>query len=81
MKALRKTAILIAATFTIGGGMTAIPAAPAQAKTRYVWIAPYSGKKYHYYKHCPGLRNHRYLRHVTKKWAKKHHYKLCGWEY
>ncbi|MCY9806591.1 hypothetical protein OXT66_03375 [Lentilactobacillus senioris] len=80
MKALRKTAILIAATFTIGGGMTAIPAAPAQAKTRYVWIAPKHGKKYHYAKHCRGLNHASKLKHVTLKWAKRNHYKLCGWE-
>ncbi|MGF7437386.1 hypothetical protein [Lentilactobacillus senioris] len=79
MKALRKTAILIAATFTIGGGMTAIPAAPAQAKTRYVWIAPAYGTKYHYKKHCRGLNHAGRLKHVTLKWAKHHHYKLCKW--
>ena len=79
MKALRKAAILVAATFTIGGGMTTVPAAPVQAKTKYVWTAPAHGTKYHYKKHCRGLNNAGRLRHVTLKWAKHHHYKLCKW--
>ncbi|MCH4123252.1 MAG: hypothetical protein LKH74_01630 [Levilactobacillus sp.] len=82
MKHLRQAVAIIAVTFTLGGVVepltTPIPA--AQAKTTKVWIAPNHGHRYHYSKTCRGLNHAGKLKHVTKKWAKHHHYTLCGWE-
>ncbi|KRL93657.1 hypothetical protein ACUIJQ_11285 [Levilactobacillus hammesii] len=82
MKVLRKAALLIAVTFTLGGVAEplAVQTVTAEAKSTKVWIAPHHGKKYHYGKDCRGLSHAGKLKHVTLKWAKGHHYKLCGWE-
>lgn len=82
MQRLRKAVLLIAVTFTLGGlaEPLATPAMTAEAKSAKVWIAPHHGKKFHYGKHCRGLNHAGKLKHVTLKWAKGHHYKLCGWE-
>lgn len=82
MKTLRKAALLLAATFTLTGVAEpmVIHTTTAEAKASKVWIAPNHGKKYHYAKNCRGLSHAGKLKHVTLKWAKSHHYKLCGWE-
>ncbi|WP_125681153.1 hypothetical protein [Levilactobacillus yonginensis] len=82
MKTVRKAAMLLAITFTLGGAAQplAAPTSTAEAKTQKIWIAPNHGKKYHYDKHCRGLNHAKKLKRVSLKWAKQHHYKLCGWE-
>ncbi|MFC6288661.1 hypothetical protein [Levilactobacillus angrenensis] len=82
MKNLRKAVAIIAVTFTLGGVVEPLttPIPDAQAKAVKVWIAPHHGHRYHYTKACRGLNHAGKLKHVTKKWAKHHHYSLCGWE-
>ena len=45
-----------------------------------VYIATYSGKKYHYNKNCRGLSNARSISRVTLSTAKNKGYGLCGFE-
>ncbi|MFC6260247.1 hypothetical protein [Levilactobacillus fujinensis] len=82
MKKIRRAMALVAVSFTLGGMVEplTVPTPTAEAKATKVWIAPNHGKKYHYDKHCRGLNNAGKLKHVTLKWAKHTHYKLCGWE-
>lgn len=82
MKTFRKVLTIIAVTFTLGGVVEPLtaPAPAAQAKSVKVWIAPNHGHRYHYSKHCRGLNPANRVKHVTKKWAKSHHYTLCHWE-
>ena len=52
----------------------------AHAKAKKVWIAPKSGKCYHYSKSCRGLRNARSVKKVTLKKVKRLGMKKpCGW--
>jgi len=82
MKTLRKALTLIAITFTLGGVVEPLtaPVPNPEAKSAKVWIAPNHGHRYHFDKTCRGLNHAGKLKHVTKKWAKAHHYTLCGWE-
>jgi len=50
MKVIRKAALFIAVTFTLGGVAEplAVQTVTAEAKSTKVWIAPHHGKKYHY---------------------------------
>ncbi|AYM03172.1 hypothetical protein [Levilactobacillus yiduensis] len=82
MKTMRQALAIIAVTFTLGGVVEPLtaPVPDAQAKAVKVWIAPNHGHRYHYSKTCRGLNHAGKLKHVTKKWAKHHHYSLCGWE-
>ena len=48
-----------------------------QKKKTYVYIAPYSGTKYHAKKSCRGLRNARETEKITKKEAKEQGYTAC----
>lgn len=45
-----------------------------------VYIAPYSGTKYHYNKYCRGLSSANSISKVSLSSAKKQGYVLCGWE-
>jgi len=45
-----------------------------------VYIAPYSGTKYHYNKNCRGLSSARSISKVSFSYAKNNGYGLCGWE-
>lgn len=49
----------------------------AYAKSRKVYIAPYSGTKYHSTKYCRGLRRARSVQKITLKRAKALHYTKC----
>jgi len=49
-------------------------------KTNRVYIATYSGTKYHYNKNCRGLKNAKTIKKTSLSYAKKHGYGLCGWE-
>lgn len=82
MKTMRQALANIAVTFTLGGVVEPLtaPVPDVQAKAVKVWIAPNHGHRYHYSKTCRGLNHAGKLKHVTKKWAKHHHYSLCGWE-
>lgn len=82
MKTMKKTALtVVVALGLVGGSVPAIPTTTvAHARTNYVWIAPNHGKKYHYSKHCQGLRTAKRLSHVKLKWAKAHHYTKCAKE-
>ena len=51
--------------------------ASAKAKTKKVYIAPYSGKKYHNHKDCRGLRKARSKKRITLTKARKLGYKKC----
>ncbi len=83
LKTLEKTIVAVSITFGLFGsalpGITSTDV--AQAKVTKVWIAPNHGKRYHYDKHCPGLRFAKSLSHVSLKWAKAHHYTKCAKEY
>lgn len=50
---------------------------PAFARSAKVYIAPHSGKKYHRYRNCRGLRRARSVKKVSVKTAKRQHYKKC----
>lgn len=82
MKTLRKAAALIAISFTLGGVVEPLttPATTVEAKAVKVWIAPHHGYRYHYTKSCRGLNPAISVKHVTRTWAKHHHYTLCHWE-
>ncbi|MBU7558424.1 hypothetical protein [Levilactobacillus brevis] len=83
MKNIKKNITIIALSFTLfmGGTVPVVPnAIVAHAKTTYVWIAPKHGMKYHYSKHCRGLKRASYKKHVTLRWAKKHGYTKCHFE-
>lgn len=46
-----------------------------------VWIAPNSGKKYHYDQNCRGLRRaNGNITQITEQQAKDQGYTLCGFE-
>lgn len=45
-----------------------------------VYIAPKSGKKYHFDPHCRGLKNAHSVSSMTENQAKSAGYNLCGWE-
>ncbi|WP_282801735.1 hypothetical protein [Secundilactobacillus kimchicus] len=81
MKTFTKIASTIVLSFTLAMG-GAIPTVPTdvQARTRVVYIAPHYGKKYHFSRHCRGLNNAGKITKHTLKWARAHHYTLCGWE-
>lgn len=49
----------------------------AYAKSRKVYIAPYSGSKYHSTKHCRGLRRARSVKKISVKTAKRQGYSKC----
>lgn len=83
MKALKKTVATLAVmfTFVIGGAAPIVPATTvAHAKTTYVYIAPESGKRYHFNRHCRGLRFANKIDRVTLHWARHHHYTKCKLE-
>ena len=48
--------------------------------SKRVYIAPYSGKKYHYNKNCRGLSSARSIEKVSLSYARSEGYGLCGWE-
>ncbi|MCF0229903.1 MAG: fibronectin type III domain-containing protein [Parasporobacterium sp.] len=48
--------------------------------TNPVYIAPYSGERYHYNRNCRGLRNARYIEKISLSDAKSYGYTLCGYE-
>lgn len=77
MNTLKKTALILMATISISGGASTIVPTSSMAKTRYVYIAPKHGKKYHLAKNCRGLRRAKKIQKKTLKWAKKHGYKMC----
>nr|WP_268912349.1 hypothetical protein [Lentilactobacillus sp. SPB1-3]MCZ0976463.1 hypothetical protein [Lentilactobacillus sp. SPB1-3] len=82
MNKFKKAAIITGLVFTVqtAGSAVVLPPVVSNARTTYVWIAPYQGRKYHYSRGCRGLNRARSTRHVTLHWAKSHRYKLCGWE-
>ena len=52
-----------------------------QGKSRVVYIAPTSGKRYHYNPNCRGLRRARgNITKISKKSAVSRGYTLCKWE-
>lgn len=55
-----------------------INAAKPVGKT--VYIAPKSGRKYHFDSHCRGLNNAKSISSTTESKAKNEGYTLCGWE-
>lgn len=81
-KTLRKATILVVTTLSLTGMLAPVSAVEitAEAKAAKVIIAPNHGKKYHYSASCRGLNHAGKLKKVSLKWAKKHGYKLCGWE-
>ena len=83
MKNIKKSVAVVALSFTLfmGGAAPIVPnITTAHAKTTYVWIAPKHGKKYHFNKHCRGLKHASYKKHVSLHWAKKHGYSRCHFE-
>ncbi|MDT6980488.1 hypothetical protein [Levilactobacillus zymae] len=79
---LRQATLLVVSTLTLTGMLAPVttPQLTAEAKATKVFIAPKHGKKYHYSRSCRGLNHSVKTKRVTLKWAKQHHYKLCGWE-
>ena len=59
---------------------TVKPSNTGTTSTKSVFIAPYSGKKYHYNKNCRGLSNANSIKSVSLSTAKNQGYTLCGWE-
>jgi len=45
-----------------------------------VYIAGYSGTKYHFDKYCKGLKNAKIVSNISLSSAKSRGYSLCGWE-
>jgi DNA-entry nuclease len=56
------------------------PQPTEQPQGRTVYVAPQSGKKYHYDAHCRGLNNANSIASMTEQEAINGGYGLCGWE-
>jgi len=56
------------------------PANSGTTSTKSVYIAPYSGTKYHFNKKCRGLSHANSIKSVSLSTAKNQGYTLCGWE-
>lgn len=56
------------------------PAPPVNNVEKVVYIAPYSGTKYHYNPNCRGLSNANSIQEISLSEAQSLGYGLCGWE-
>lgn len=76
------TRIGIALLVTTSTGVASSVVAPKTTNAAsMVWIAPRHGKKYHFARHCRGLRfAGKHVKHESLRLAKSQGYKLCGIE-
>lgn len=79
MTKLQRIVVTIMMFLSFGGSLAALPTEQAEAKARTVWIAPHHGRKHHHSRYCRGLNRARSKKHVSIKWARSHHYKICHW--
>ena len=76
MKLLKKSLTCLLVTTILISGTPIVPNHTTTAASK-VYIAPYSGKKYHSTQRCRGLNRARYTKGVSLKYAKSHGYTKC----
>lgn len=77
LKALAIISVSFLLIFSGAALSSHVEQAQARSRTKYVYIAPRNGKKYHARRTCRGLRRARYVKRVTITYAKRHHYTRC----
>lgn len=69
-----------AAETAVPSASASASAAPSDTQSRTVYVAPDSGKKYHYDQGCRGLKSANSIVSLTEQEAIAQGYTLCGWE-
>ena len=71
------TAVTLSAVIVFSSSAATPLTVVAHAKSSKVYVAPYSGTKYHKTKKCRGLKNARKIDKISRSRAKKLGYKKC----